>query len=159
MECRTRGILPPRLKEPSCITDMTKSRQLGFLHYQPSDQSFFDLFTIVQQEHVIPGAKERFATTGSGTANPVSWGESGISEEYRSSEGEGSNNPCVKLPKETTVKTGNLECGWSRAGRYRPPKLLVHNVLWVGHIRLNFLNWTRPTLGLSKLKSMDWPMP
>ncbi|OSJ35808.1 NAD-dependent dehydratase [Bradyrhizobium japonicum] len=36
------------------VTDMTKSRRLGFLDYQPTDESFFDLFTILRQKRIIP---------------------------------------------------------------------------------------------------------
>jgi nucleoside-diphosphate-sugar epimerase len=36
------------------VTDMSKSRKLGFLDYQPTDESFFDLFTRLRQEHIIP---------------------------------------------------------------------------------------------------------
>jgi nucleoside-diphosphate-sugar epimerase len=36
------------------ITDMSKSRKLGFLDYQPTDDSFFDLFTRLRQQRIIP---------------------------------------------------------------------------------------------------------
>jgi hypothetical protein len=36
------------------VTDMSKSRSLGFLDYQATDQSFFDLFTTLRQKHIIP---------------------------------------------------------------------------------------------------------
>jgi nucleoside-diphosphate-sugar epimerase len=36
------------------VTDMTKSRKLGFLDYQPTDDSFFDLFTRLRNERIIP---------------------------------------------------------------------------------------------------------
>jgi nucleoside-diphosphate-sugar epimerase len=36
------------------VTDMTKSRKLGFLDYQPSDDSFFDLFTRLREARLIP---------------------------------------------------------------------------------------------------------
>jgi nucleoside-diphosphate-sugar epimerase len=36
------------------VTDMTKSRQLGFLDYQATDDSFFDLFTRLRNDRVIP---------------------------------------------------------------------------------------------------------
>jgi nucleoside-diphosphate-sugar epimerase len=36
------------------VTDMSKSRRLGFLDYQPTDESFFDLFTILRQRRIIP---------------------------------------------------------------------------------------------------------
>jgi nucleoside-diphosphate-sugar epimerase len=36
------------------VTDMTKSRKLGFLDYQATDDSFFDLFSRLQKERIIP---------------------------------------------------------------------------------------------------------
>jgi nucleoside-diphosphate-sugar epimerase len=36
------------------VTDMSKSRKLGFLDYQSTDDSFFDLFTRLRQNHIIP---------------------------------------------------------------------------------------------------------
>jgi nucleoside-diphosphate-sugar epimerase len=36
------------------VTDMSKSRRLGFLDYQPTDESFFDLFTALRQMRIIP---------------------------------------------------------------------------------------------------------
>jgi nucleoside-diphosphate-sugar epimerase len=36
------------------LTDMSKSRKLGFLDYQPTDQSFHDLFTRLRKERLIP---------------------------------------------------------------------------------------------------------
>ncbi len=36
------------------VTDMSKSRRLGFLAYQPTDDSFFDLFTTLRAERLIP---------------------------------------------------------------------------------------------------------
>jgi hypothetical protein len=39
-----------------CITDMSKSRDLGFTGYQTSDQAFFNLFTRLRKERVIPAA-------------------------------------------------------------------------------------------------------
>lgn len=36
------------------ITDMSKSRRLGFLDYQATDRSFFDLFTTLRERRVIP---------------------------------------------------------------------------------------------------------
>jgi nucleoside-diphosphate-sugar epimerase len=36
------------------VTDMSKSRKLGFLNYQPTDDSFFDLFTTLRQQRIIP---------------------------------------------------------------------------------------------------------
>ncbi len=42
------------LRPFECITDMSKSRALGFTASKPSDQAFFDLFDRMQQERVIP---------------------------------------------------------------------------------------------------------
>jgi nucleoside-diphosphate-sugar epimerase len=36
------------------VTDMSKSRKLGFLDYQPTDESFFDLFNTLRKHHIIP---------------------------------------------------------------------------------------------------------
>jgi nucleoside-diphosphate-sugar epimerase len=36
------------------VTDMSKSRKLGFLDYQASDDSFFDLFARLRTEKIIP---------------------------------------------------------------------------------------------------------
>jgi nucleoside-diphosphate-sugar epimerase len=36
------------------VTDMSKSRKLGFLDYQSTDDSFFDLFTRLRHQHIIP---------------------------------------------------------------------------------------------------------
>jgi nucleoside-diphosphate-sugar epimerase len=36
------------------VTDMSKSRKLGFLEYQATDESFFDLFTRLRAERIIP---------------------------------------------------------------------------------------------------------
>ncbi len=36
------------------VTDMSKSRRLGFLDYQPTDDAFFDLFTRLRDAKVIP---------------------------------------------------------------------------------------------------------
>jgi len=36
------------------VTDMTRSRKLGFTNYQPTDDSFFDLFTRLRNERLIP---------------------------------------------------------------------------------------------------------
>lgn len=36
------------------VTDMSKSRKLGFLDYQPTDESFFDLFVRLRDANVIP---------------------------------------------------------------------------------------------------------
>jgi hypothetical protein len=33
---------------------MSKSRKLGFLEYQPTDDSFFDLFSRRRREQLIP---------------------------------------------------------------------------------------------------------
>ncbi len=37
-----------------CVTDMSKSRKLGFLDYQATDDSFFDLFTQLRAKRIIP---------------------------------------------------------------------------------------------------------
>jgi nucleoside-diphosphate-sugar epimerase len=36
------------------VTDMSKSRKFGFLDYQSTDESFYDLFTRLRQQHIIP---------------------------------------------------------------------------------------------------------
>jgi nucleoside-diphosphate-sugar epimerase len=36
------------------VTDMSKSRKLGFLDYQATDDSFFDLFTRLRESRLIP---------------------------------------------------------------------------------------------------------
>ena len=36
------------------VTDMSKSRKLGFAEYQPTDDAFFDLFSMLQQTRIIP---------------------------------------------------------------------------------------------------------
>ena len=36
------------------VTDMSKSRKLGFLDFQSTDDSFLDLFTRLRQERIIP---------------------------------------------------------------------------------------------------------
>jgi nucleoside-diphosphate-sugar epimerase len=36
------------------LADMSKSRKLGFTEYQPTDESFFDLFERLRQERLIP---------------------------------------------------------------------------------------------------------
>jgi hypothetical protein len=36
------------------VTDMSKSRRLSFLDYQPSDDSFFDLFARLRADKIIP---------------------------------------------------------------------------------------------------------
>jgi nucleoside-diphosphate-sugar epimerase len=36
------------------VTDMSKSRKLGFLDYQATDDAFFDLFTRLRESHIIP---------------------------------------------------------------------------------------------------------
>jgi len=43
------------LRRPfECVTDMSKSRELGFLDYQSSDKAFFDLFAGLRERGVIP---------------------------------------------------------------------------------------------------------
>ncbi len=36
------------------VTDMSKSRKLGFLDYQPTEDAFFDLFTKLREARIIP---------------------------------------------------------------------------------------------------------
>jgi hypothetical protein len=36
------------------VTDMSKSRRLGFLEYQPTDDAFFDLFEDLRANRLIP---------------------------------------------------------------------------------------------------------
>jgi nucleoside-diphosphate-sugar epimerase len=36
------------------VTDMSKSRKLGFLDYQPTDEAFFDLFARLREARIIP---------------------------------------------------------------------------------------------------------
>ena len=36
------------------VTDMSKSRKLGFLDYQATDDSFFDLFVRLREARIIP---------------------------------------------------------------------------------------------------------
>ena len=36
------------------VTDMSKSRKLGFLDYQATDDSFFDLFERLRTDRIIP---------------------------------------------------------------------------------------------------------
>jgi nucleoside-diphosphate-sugar epimerase len=36
------------------VTDMSKSRKFGFLDYQATDESFFDLFTRLRDDRIIP---------------------------------------------------------------------------------------------------------
>jgi nucleoside-diphosphate-sugar epimerase len=36
------------------VTDMSKSRKLGFLDYQPTDEAFFDLFETLRAQKIIP---------------------------------------------------------------------------------------------------------
>jgi hypothetical protein len=36
------------------LTDMGRSRKLGFLDYQKTDESFFDLFSTLREERLIP---------------------------------------------------------------------------------------------------------
>jgi nucleoside-diphosphate-sugar epimerase len=42
------------LRPFECITDMTKSRLLGFTEYMASDQAFFDHFERLHRERIIP---------------------------------------------------------------------------------------------------------
>jgi len=41
-------------REIECVTDMSKSRKAGFLAYQDTRDSFFDLFVRLQMKRVIP---------------------------------------------------------------------------------------------------------
>jgi hypothetical protein len=36
------------------VTDMSKSRKLGFTAYQPTEESFFALFEKLRQDRIIP---------------------------------------------------------------------------------------------------------
>ncbi|MBB5360469.1 nucleoside-diphosphate-sugar epimerase [Rhodanobacter sp. ANJX3] len=36
------------------VTDMSKSRRMGFLDYQPSDDAFFDVFATLRERRLIP---------------------------------------------------------------------------------------------------------
>jgi nucleoside-diphosphate-sugar epimerase len=36
------------------VTDMSKSRRLGFTEYQPTDDAFFDLFSRLREDRIIP---------------------------------------------------------------------------------------------------------
>ena len=36
------------------MTDMARSRKLGFAAYQATDESFFDVFTQLRAERLIP---------------------------------------------------------------------------------------------------------
>lgn len=36
------------------VTDMSKSRKMGFLDYQPTDDAFFDVFTQLRSQRLIP---------------------------------------------------------------------------------------------------------
>ena len=36
------------------MTDMSKSRKLGFLEYEPTNESFFRLFEVLRRERLIP---------------------------------------------------------------------------------------------------------
>jgi len=36
------------------VTDMSKSRKLGFTVYQPTDEAFFALFERLRRERLIP---------------------------------------------------------------------------------------------------------
>lgn len=41
-------------REIECLSDMSKSRELGFLDYQQTLQSFLDLFERLRHENIIP---------------------------------------------------------------------------------------------------------
>jgi hypothetical protein len=36
------------------VTDMSKSRKLGFTGYHPTEESFFELFEKLRQDRLIP---------------------------------------------------------------------------------------------------------
>ncbi|RYF33092.1 MAG: NAD-dependent dehydratase, partial [Cytophagaceae bacterium] len=36
------------------LTDMSKSRKLGFLDYQATDESFFELFATLREARLVP---------------------------------------------------------------------------------------------------------
>jgi nucleoside-diphosphate-sugar epimerase len=44
------------------VTDMSKSRAMGFLDYQATDQAFFDLFAKLREERIIPPAPQPAAS-------------------------------------------------------------------------------------------------
>ncbi|WP_090563800.1 SDR family oxidoreductase [Belnapia rosea] len=44
------------------VTDMSKSRRLGFLDYQATDDAFFDLFATLQARRIIPISPSRAGT-------------------------------------------------------------------------------------------------
>jgi hypothetical protein len=37
-----------------CVTDMSKSRRLGFIFYQATDDAFFDLSAKLREDRLIP---------------------------------------------------------------------------------------------------------
>ena len=47
-----------------CVSDMTRSRKLGFLEYQSSEDSFIDLFKRLQRERIIPAYDPSLRTAG-----------------------------------------------------------------------------------------------
>ncbi len=44
----------PLVREREKVTDMSKSRRLGFTAYQPTDESFIDLFKQLRADRLIP---------------------------------------------------------------------------------------------------------
>jgi nucleoside-diphosphate-sugar epimerase len=52
-----------------CVTDMSKSRKLGFLAYMATDDSFFDLFTQLREKRIIP--PERQPDPGEAVKNKI----------------------------------------------------------------------------------------
>ena len=49
------GLAEPDLGRPiEVVTDMSKSRRLGFTAYQPTDDAFFDLFARLRSDRLIP---------------------------------------------------------------------------------------------------------
>ena len=41
-------------REVNCLTDMTKSREMGFLKYQSTEKSIFNLFDTLRREKILP---------------------------------------------------------------------------------------------------------
>lgn len=42
-------------RQLECLNDMTNSRTRGFTDYQPTAQSFLNLFERLKQEKIVPG--------------------------------------------------------------------------------------------------------
>jgi hypothetical protein len=47
-------LIEPKLNSLEVVTDMSKSRRLGFLDYVPTDDSFLALFQQLRDQRVIP---------------------------------------------------------------------------------------------------------